>query len=527
MTTNPLPGHADQPAEITCANCGQFVGALTRCPRCGARVEKRMSVRLFRYAALALGTIGLGLLYLMAIHRELPVVRIGDIKPTMNFAYVRVIGTVAGDPRIFKEAGKVRSLRFTVDDGTGEISVTAYRAQAAALVEQRKIPSSGDHVEVAGSLSMTADDDVIMRLQVPEHLTLTRAEVPVTRLGDVNGSLVGTSILVEGIISAVNPPRPESRMPWVVEIRDESGEGAITFWQDAYPDIRDKALLIPGSRVRARISVRTYRERLQLMLNRGEDLEVQAGDSARLFVAGPGAPVPADPTPVVQTPAVQAPVVPTRVVPTRAIPTRVEETRQIAIVTAEMKGQEVTVYGRVVEIRTPEAGTKAPYTLVLEDEGKRIPVVYWDDVATRLGENAPSTGVLMKIRGRVDVYKDTLQIKVSHSDNVRLVDIEPTATPAPVGEGLSEIGKLTVEMKGRVFTVRGTLGEPRSLMKGIIYPLNDGTGQIDLLLWDRLVPGPERDRLEPGQKVKATGLIGEYKGALQIVPSNPQALELE
>jgi DNA/RNA endonuclease YhcR with UshA esterase domain len=82
-------------------------------------------------------------------------------------------------------------------------------------------------------------------------------------------------------------------------------------------------------------------------------------------------------------------------------------------------------------------------------------------------------------------------------------------------------------MKGRVFTVRGTMGEPRSLMKGIIYPLNDGTGQIDLLLWDRLVPGPERDRLEPGRTVKATGMIGEYKGALQIVPANPQAVILE
>ena len=141
-----------------------------------------MSVRVFRYAALGLGTIGLGLLYLMAIHRELPVVKIGEIKPTMNFAYVRVVGTVAGDPRIFKEVGKVRSLRFTVDDGTGEISVTAFRSQAEDLVDQHKVPASGDRVEVAGALSITADDDVVMRLQVPEHLILTRAEVPSARM---------------------------------------------------------------------------------------------------------------------------------------------------------------------------------------------------------------------------------------------------------------------------------------------------------------------------------------------------------
>ncbi|HOW97141.1 MAG TPA: hypothetical protein P5567_03870 [Kiritimatiellia bacterium] len=512
MTTNPLPGHADQPAEITCAQCGQFVGALTRCPRCGARVEKRMSIRVFRYAALALGTIGLGLLYLMATHRELPVVRIGEIKPTMNFAYVRVVGAVSGEPRVFKEAGKVRSLRFSVDDGTGEISVTAFRSQAEALVEQDLVPSPGDRVTVAGALSMTADDDVVMRLQVTEHLQLERAEVPVTVLGEVNGELVGNSILVEGTITAVNPPKPESRQPWVIELRDDSGEGAITFWPDLYPDIGDKSLLIPGAAVRARVGVRTYKDKLQLMLNRGEDLEVRA-DSAERQVAGPGAPAEEKPAPAAAAP--------------RSVPTRVEAATEIADVTVDMKGKEITVLGRVAELRAPAPGSRAPYTMVLEDQGRRIPVVYWDDVATRLGENAPSTGVLMKVRGLVDVYEKTVQIKVTHSAKVKLVDVEPPAAPAPAGEGLVEIGKLTADMKGRVFTVRGALGEPRSLMKGIVYPLSDGTGQIDLLLWDRMVPGPERDKLEPGRTVKATGAIGDYQGQLQIVPASAQAVELE
>ncbi|MBP7830337.1 MAG: hypothetical protein KA248_10510 [Kiritimatiellae bacterium] len=513
MTTNPLPGHADQPAEITCAQCGQFVGALTRCPRCGARVEKRISIRVFRYAALGLGTIGLGLLYLMATHRELPIVRIAEIKPTMNFAYVRVVGTVADDPRIFKEAGKVRSMRFTVDDGTGEISVTAFRAQAESLVEQRLVPASGDRVEVAGALSLTADDEVVMRLQIAEHLKLDRADVPVTPLGEVGGGLVGESILVEGTLTAVNPPKPESRQPWVIELRDESGEGAITFWPDLYPDIPDKPLLIPGAAVRARVSVRTYKEKLQLMLNRGEDLEVKAADSARRQVAGPGAP--AEPTSAAPAAA------------DKPVPSRVVAATEIADVTAELKGKVITVMGRVAEIRDPEPGTRAPHTLVLEEGGRRVSVVYWDEVAQQLGENSPVTGVLMKVSGLVDVYQETVQIKVNHSSKVRLVDVEPVATPAPEGEGLVEIGKLTAEMKGRVFTVRGTLGEPRSLMKGVVYPLNDGTGQLDLLLWDRMVPGPERDRLEPGRTVKATGMIGDYQGTLQLVPANPQALVLE
>jgi hypothetical protein len=46
----------------------------------------------FRYVALVLGTLGLGFLYLTALHREIPVVKIGGIKPMMNFATVRVAG---------------------------------------------------------------------------------------------------------------------------------------------------------------------------------------------------------------------------------------------------------------------------------------------------------------------------------------------------------------------------------------------------------------------------------------------------
>ena len=62
----PLPGHETQSEEMACPKCGRFVGAATKCPYCGAKVEKRMSLVALRWAAVLLSTVGLFLLYLSA-----------------------------------------------------------------------------------------------------------------------------------------------------------------------------------------------------------------------------------------------------------------------------------------------------------------------------------------------------------------------------------------------------------------------------------------------------------------------------
>ena len=79
----PLPGHETQSDEMACPKCGRFVGAATKCPYCGAKVEKRMSLVALRWAAVLLSTVGLVLLWLMARTREPELVRIGDIEATL------------------------------------------------------------------------------------------------------------------------------------------------------------------------------------------------------------------------------------------------------------------------------------------------------------------------------------------------------------------------------------------------------------------------------------------------------------
>ena len=253
-------------------------------------------------------------------------------------------------------------------------------------------------------------------------------------------------------------------------------------------------LLIKGTPVRARVVVKTYREQLQLSLNRGSDLEFTAAGAAEKVTAGQGAPK-----------------------------GRAREV-SIADITADLDGQVVRVSGRVAEVNPPKE-EKAPHEVVLEDGGSRIRVVYWDTVARNLKANKPMVGALISVRGMVGIYEEQLQLKVNHSDQISLVDVVPEAKAKPAG-GEAAIADIKQSDEGKVFTVRGRLGEPKSVRGGVIYPVSEGDATISMVLWDRNVPGDARDQLTSGCSVIVSGEIKVFKGELEIVPASAQALQV-
>ena len=451
----------------------------------------------FRYVALVIGTIGFGWLYLSALHRDIPPVRIGEIKPSMNHSAVRVAGDVIADARVFKEGEQVRSLRFTVDDGSGVVLVQAYKSEAQALVDKYGLPRQGDRVEVAGRLSVSADEDAVLRLQVPDQLVLTHADTRPTALKNINSGMIGKSVVVEGSITKVIAPRPGSKAPWTVVVTDAGGQQELTFWQDVYDEIRDKVLLAPGAPIRAHVAVRSYKDKLQLALNQGMDMEFVSARAAKSMVAGPGA------------------------------PSGDMALTAVGDVTAAMTGKIVRVSGRVTQVKAPAEGSKAPYEVTLQEADKQVSVVYWDTVARHLDDSSkPVVGALMNAKGLVTEYKGRLQIKVGNSADLTLVDVTPASKPQVEPAREVGINTITPALTGKQCTVQGVLGEPRSIKGGVIYPLTDATGAIKLVLWDKSVFGPGRDALASGCKIVVTGKITEYKGDLELVPDNIEAIRI-
>ncbi|MCX7008964.1 MAG: hypothetical protein NTY53_17245, partial [Kiritimatiellaeota bacterium] len=215
-------------------------------------------------------------------------IKIADIQPTMNFALVRVAGKATGDARTFREAGKIRSLRFTVNDGTGDLSVNAYGKPAEQMALYDRIPHAGDPVEVTGSLTVGADENVSLRMQSGDALKLQRAEKVMPPLADVKDVGEGAQALVTGAVTRVVAPRSGSRAPYVVTVRDATEERQLVIWSSVFEKITNHEQLVPGANVRAKVTAETYKGKTQLKLGRAADLEILPAAPAATNAA-PGA----------------------------------------------------------------------------------------------------------------------------------------------------------------------------------------------------------------------------------------------
>lgn len=161
--------------DALCPACGRFIGPAAECPYCGTDGVRAGPRGVLRVAVLLLAVLGLLFLYLMGAAGEVRLVDIRDIGPTMNFATVRVRGTVARKPYVSRRDGKAEYLSFLVDDGTGALRVAAQDRTARALDDGDLVPARGTAVQVTGSLRVRGDGDMRMRLLSAAHLRIADA----------------------------------------------------------------------------------------------------------------------------------------------------------------------------------------------------------------------------------------------------------------------------------------------------------------------------------------------------------------
>ena len=403
----PLPGHETQSDEMACPKCGRFVGAATKCPYCGAKVEKRMSLVALRWAAVLLSTVGLVLLWLMARTREPELVRIGDIEATMNFGVVRLAGEVRNDPRPFKNGN---GMSFNVNDGSGSIVVFVDQAQRKAMTEGGLVPRRGDGIDFVAQLQSSASgSSARIRSLNPSSFRLTRdGGAPVARaaaddggeqagapdrgarpapsakdLGPavpfsaVDASLVGKSVVLEGTVVAIQEPAADSKRPYVVTLTNGVEGVDLKVWPDQVLQIPDAASLT-GTPVRVKAAVKLWKDQVDLQLKRGEDLQraVRPAQKRR-------APVP------------------------------------VATAAAEKLGSWVTVVGALSEPADLD-GKGTSYRLT--DDSGSIQVVFWNSTVPPDLQKKAAAAARASVNGKVREYQGTRQVVPSKADGVEIAE---------------------------------------------------------------------------------------------------------
>ena len=251
-------------------------------PPSSPRQSQRSSLRVWRVVALLLAAVGLFLIWLIVIHRNIPLIKISAIQATMNGALVRVAGKATGDAHAFRETGKVHSVRFTVNDGTGDLAVMAYGKQAEQMALFDRIPHAGDTVEITGSLSSGANNNISLRLQSGDGLKLQRAEKMIPPLARVTNVEAGTQVVISGAVTRVVAPRSGSHAPYVVTVCAAPAERQFVIWPNVFDGLAAHDHLVLGATIRAKVTAERFKDEIQFKLSRAVDLEVLPAPAAPL-----------------------------------------------------------------------------------------------------------------------------------------------------------------------------------------------------------------------------------------------------
>jgi len=446
-----------------CPSCGRYVGPYEACPYCGARIGGRVSVRAVKIAAIVLATVGLAALWLAATHSEVPLVPIGQAGATMNMAYVRVQGRVIRSPSYYADSGY---LAFTIADESGQMRVSAYRHEAEALRSGGRVPALGDWVSVEGTLRVR-EDDVAMTINVPEHLEIERPEAALREIGSLSADDQYARVRVQGQVWAVREPYEGLTL---LTLRDASGTVEVAV--DESLQALTGALIPPavGQSVEVAGAIDLYGDTPQIVPASVLDIVLL-------------------PEPVVIAPPVN-----------------------IGALSEADAGRLVSVQGTITGVDPFSAGVK----FTLDDGTGTLTLLLWQDLFDALPDPAAlAEGAQVQALGTLSLYRGALELTIERAQDVTVVG----GATAPVS-GPTAIGELTADRLGETVTVEGAVVEVASSSSNFRFTLDDGSGQVVLLLWlDTYDELADPRGLNVGARVRATGQVDEYQGALQVVPS--------
>lgn len=522
-----LPGHETQSSEMMCPSCGRFVGAVTKCPYCGSKVTKRMSLMATRWAAILLSTVGLFLLYLMARSHEPATVQIGDIATTMNFGNVRIVGQVKADAKMNRTGN---GMSFNVSDGTGDLRVFVDEAMRKEMEEKGLIPKKGNEISFIAQLNVSADqttarlrsiaedsfslmagdgvapgagaakkaaESASKPVTAAEKAAASKAEKP-TPLKDVSAALEGKFVTLEGVLESLTPPPADSpKRPYYLKLTEGEASVTVKMWQDSYDQIADKDVLV-GSRVRLRAAVGVYEGK--------PDVKLVSPEQFVRLVDDDGAAAPA---------AEEKPAAAKRDFSRgrSTKPTYVS----LADVTPAQEGETVTVRARVEDVKAPAEGTKQPYSIYLRDGDVTLRASCfpksWDVIDEA---NRPRPDAVFELTGTVEVYQGKPQLKVKSGYKVKLVDDTPASQPAVDGSAAIPAAEAAAKL-GEVVTLKGVLGAGESLKSGVKYPLTDASGTVKVVIWNSRLSESVLSALDEGVEVAVRGVAEDYEGSCQVV----------
>ena len=514
----------------SCPSCGRDPGANDLCPHCGADLQRRLQIRTFGVAAIAIAVLGLIGLGVFATRLPVPAVKIAEVQSTYNFAYVQINGVVSRVPSYNATA---QTLTFWVRDDTGELMVASYRATTQDLITADRVPAPGDTVAVQGTLRVR-DTTPSLTVDAVESLTLTRATAEATPrdIGSITVADALHAVTVRGVVRSIRSPFDGLQL---ITLRDATGAIDLALPAELEPIRGALPPLEVGQSIEVSGAVTLFDIAPQLSLRRSTDIQPL---SERVAFAK-------------YTPLID--------------------------LSESNAGRWARVESAVEEVTPFSAGVK----LTLSDGQRHVTVLLWQDVWDALGKvDEIQPGTTLSVQGEVSVFRGQLEIVPEIPQDVAILNIAalaptPLPTPAPTATSIAavatagpatpvatpttlvivpatatatprsasasgtatatrtpgptaasaaqtvSISALTADSVGQIVAVRGKVVETSSFSAGFKFLIDDGTGRMSLTLFDsnyKFVPN--RSGLNLGAEVSIEAEVAQFNGVLELQPNS-------
>jgi DNA/RNA endonuclease YhcR with UshA esterase domain len=185
----------------------------------------------------------------------------------------------------------------------------------------------------------------------------------------------------------------------------------------------------------------------------------------------------------------------------------------IVDITNEYAGRVATVRGTLKSERAFKSGVR----YVLKDDSGEITLVLFE----RAQRGAPElqVGATVEATGKVDFYKEAAQLVPARGVDLKVLAPPPPPEPPALMHTLSEADR------GRRVTVSGVVVEAAHFTAGFKYALDDGSGRVQVVLFERVYDRLKDPQvLNVGAVVTVTGEVDVFAETLQVAPGNESDL---
>ena len=191
-------------------------------------------------------------------------------------------------------------------------------------------------------------------------------------------------------------------------------------------------------------------------------------------------------------------------------------------ITETMNFAYVRVVGKVSRANVYEGGG---LYLTVDDGTGSISVKSYGKVTEEImrTDNPPKIGDRIDVGGTLNITEGKRSLTIQTPDRVKIIPREEWMGKVPA----FKIGDITRSKIGELARCQGKITNIRTFTKGRTLTIDDGSGSIDVLIWDTDYEKiSNKGALQIGREISVQGVIGSFRDKLQIKAGSPEEIKI-